>query len=476
MDKRQENPVCISAVLCLSALLAACQPAAPNATATTDAESRYTGVDDAAQTVEDAPRRYPAALAGQAMLPFDSRLQMPADLPSSMRLSGKFTHPELEVLTAAGEFATASFGSHPAAPRLTAVRLPIEGQALQGFSGMAALDDGTFIVTLDNGFGTRSNSRDTLLAFARLSFNWQTGAVNVLSQSPLHDPDGVLPFEIVNRDTQPRYLTGGDLDPESIQLVGSDVFIGEEFGPFLLRADLDGRITGFYEARLGDTLIRSKSDNPLADAGVARNLHGGSRGFEGMALSSDRRTLYLMLEGPLADPTTLMPERLDGQAVLRILLFDTLEQRFSADSYRYRLEEPGNSIGDFNFISEHEALVIERDSGEGDASLACGDTVSSDCFHEPARFKRVYKVSFDGLKSGDPVRKLAYIDLLDIRDGDTRFTFPFVTIENVVPVDDDHLIVANDNNFGFSVGRTLGQNDDNEFVLIEAVEFLRVTH
>ena len=28
-----------------------------------------TGVDDAAETVEDAPRRYPAALAGQAMLP-----------------------------------------------------------------------------------------------------------------------------------------------------------------------------------------------------------------------------------------------------------------------------------------------------------------------------------------------------------------------------------------------------------------------
>ena len=103
----------------------------------------------------------------------------------------------------------------------------------------------------------------------------------------------------------------------------------------------------------------------------------------------------------------------------------------------------------------------------------CGDEVTSNCFNFPAKFKRIYKVSFAGVQPGETVQKLGYIDLLDIRDGDERFTFPFVTIENVIRVDEQHLIVANDNNYGFSVGRTLGVNDDNEVILLEASDFLK---
>ncbi len=363
--------------------------------------------------------------------------------------------------------------SDPSAPRFTGIRLPIDGQPLQGFSGITALGDGTFIATLDNGFGTKANSKDALLAFARLQFRWETNTVAVLKESFLHDPDKVLPIEIVNGATEKRYLTGADLDPESIQVVGSDVFIGEEFGPFVLRADLEGRITGFYEARLGDATIRSKSDSPLPEKGAIRQLDKSSRGFEGMALSQDGKHLFPLLEGPLVDAHTGQPESQDGKPVLRILKFDIGEGRFVPESYRYLLEQPGNNIGGFNFINEYEALVIERDWGEGDESLACGDEISSGCFNSPARFKRVYKVSFVGVEPGETVRKLGYIDLLDIRNGDERFTFPFVTIENVVRVDEHHLIVANDNNYGFSVGRTLGVNDDNEVILLEAADFLR---
>lgn len=49
-----------------------------------------------------------------------------------------------------------------------------------------------------------------------------------------------------------------------------------------------------------------------------------------------------------------------------------------------------------------------------------------------------------------------------------------MTIENVDRVDDSHIIVANDNNFPFSSGRTIGVADDNEFVLLEVADFLRV--
>ena len=80
------------------------------------------------------------------------------------------------------------------------------------------------------------------------------------------------------------------------------------------------------------------------------------------------------------------------------------------------------------------------------------------------------------------MRKVGYIDLLDIKDPDRKarvgardgvFTFPFVTIENVAVVDVDHIIVANDNNLPFSSGRQIGKNDDNEFILLRVSELLR---
>jgi hypothetical protein len=44
--------------------------------------------------------------------------------------------------------------------------------------------------------------------------------------------------------------------------------------------------------------------------------------------------------------------------------------------------------------------------------------------------------------------------------------FPFVTIEDVVILDDRSLGVLNDNNFPFSAGRSPDTPDNNEFIVI----------
>ena len=51
------------------------------------------------------------------------------------------------------------------------------------------------------------------------------------------------------------------------------------------------------------------------------------------------------------------------------------------------------------------------------------------------------------------------------------FSFPFYTIESVAIVDADHILVANDNNLGFSWGRQIGRNDDSEFILLYVPSF-----
>jgi hypothetical protein len=159
---------------------------------------------------------------------------------------------------------------------------------------------------------------------------------------------------------------------------------------------------------------------------------------------------------------------------------------------RYRLESGATAIGDFNFIDERRALVIERDNGEGDPGRACAQgqesTHAAPCFAMPARFKRIYLVDMGAVDAEGFVRKIGHIDLMAIRDperiarqrGDrapgadeTVFTFPFFTIENVAMVDADHIIVGNDNNLPFSAGRHLSRADDNELILLHVPELLR---
>ena len=106
----------------------------------------------------------------------------------------------------------------------------------------------------------------------------------------------------------------------------------------------------------------------------------------------------------------------------------------------------------------------------------------ADCFPDLAKFKRVYKIELGDANVGKPVRKVAYIDLMKIRDPnkkarkpltDGALAFPFFTIENVDIVDGSHIVVGNDNNLPFSSSRDPNKADDNELVLLEVGELLR---
>jgi hypothetical protein len=207
-----------------------------------------------------------------------------------------------------------------------------------------------------------------------------------------------------------------------------------------------------------------------------------SGGFEGLAQAKDGSKLYGMLEGALFKDDGSM-EMVDGNRAFRIIEFDVANGAWTGRSWLYRLEDGGDAIGDFNMIDETTALVIERDQGSGTAAKACADPKSPqpDCFATPAKFKRIYKIEMSDGSAGGAVRKIGYIDLLDIRDpnnlrrqggGDGVYDMPFNTIENVDVVDATHIVVGDDNNLPFSAGRALDKADDNEFVLLEVGGFL----
>lgn len=425
-------------------------------------------------------KEFPAKLAGQTILPANTVTPAPADAPAFLKTSGKFTAPGKR---------TEKLGSIEGkdSARVTDVKLPFDGQPVQGFSGIKAMADGTFWTLSDNGFGSKANSSDAMLFLHQLKFDWATNKVEVMKHIFLSDPNRIAPFPIVMEGSEKRYLTGADFDIESIQPVADGFWIGEEFGPYLIKVDALGQLTDVIATTLDGKPVKSPDNptlvmpaNPTAKMPVFNLKRSG--GYEGLAMSKDGSKLYGMLEGPLFLEEGKV-EQVDGATALRVLEFDIASKNWTGRSWLYPLAEKGVAIGDFNMIDETTALVIERDNGAGTSDKACADPKQPkpDCFDAPAELKRVYKIEMSEANVGKAVRKIGYIDLMNIQDPDNKkkagskdgvYDMPFVTIENVDVVDDTHIVIGNDNNLPFSAGRAVDKADDNEFSLLEVGEFL----
>lgn len=201
------------------------------------------------------------------------------------------------------------------------------------------------------------------------------------------------------------------------------------------------------QTTLFSDLVRSP-DNPNVLSSQATSNLGRSRGYEGLAINPQKTTLYALLEGPVTG---------DSPDTLRINQFDLASKQFEAIAGRYRLETAGNAIGDLTAINENEYLVIERDNRQGNE----------------AQLKKIFKINLAQKDANGYVAKEEVADLLNILDpqdlnGDrsTTFRFPFVTIENVLAIDRDTILVANDNNFRSGAGRPPAP-DQNEFLLLK---------
>ncbi|WP_445629590.1 esterase-like activity of phytase family protein [Nostoc sp. DSM 114167] len=200
-------------------------------------------------------------------------------------------------------------------------------------------------------------------------------------------------------------------------------------------------------------VVRSPQNPDVLSGDAFANL-AGSKGFEGGAINASKTKLYFLLEGTVQG---------DTPGALRINEFDLASHKYSDRKLYYRLDNPSNSIGDLAVINDNEYLVIERDNNQGAA----------------AKFKRIYKVDLSKTDSNGYVAKEEVADLLNIQDpndlngdGKTNFDFPFQTIENVLVVDKNTILVANDNNYPFSTGRPGNdpQNpviDNNEILLLK---------
>lgn len=335
------------------------------------------------------------------------------------------------------------------------IKFPTETQPVEGFSGIVSgRGPGEILAMPDNGFGGKANSQDFLIRAYYLTPDFKTadggtGAVAVGDFIQFADPDGVIGFPIVQEGTAERPLTGGDIDPESIQRDHrGDLWVGDEFGPWILHFDAAGRL---LEAPISLPDGLKSPNNPHLEGAPA--TVSNSRGIEAMAMTPNGRSLIVVLEGVV--PT-------DEASSRRIYVYDTRAGTFErlAD---YRVESPGNFVADAQALNPHRLLVLERDGGLG---------VS-------ASFRSVYRV--DLAAAGGTMTKQQVVDLAAIPDpdlvslppihpGDVGLGDPFkVTCESIEALhvmSSARLMLGCDNNFP-NKGRNPGLADDNEFIVVK---------
>lgn len=334
---------------------------------------------------------------------------------------------------------------------------PFSGQPVQGFSAVLDAGGGAYWAMPDNGFGAKANSADFLLRVYKIRPDFKTasggsGAVAVESFIGLRDPDKRIPFKLVNDTATERLLTGADFDIESVRFDNrGELWFGDEFGPWLLHTDATGKV---LEAPIPLPNVKA-AENATITQGETANLPS-SGGFEGMASSIDGRTLYPMLEKALKDDA--------DQRRRFIYTFDVTSKSYTGQPKQYHVEDPGYSIGDLTQLDDNRWLVIERDNNQGAA----------------AKFKQIFLLDMRRVGADGFLEKQPIIDLLAISDpgrlslparagdiglGET-FSFPFQTIEDVLPLGGGRLLILNDNNYPFSVGRNPGLPDDNEMIIV----------
>jgi glycerophosphoryl diester phosphodiesterase len=355
-------------------------------------------------------------------------------------------------------------GNFFAPATINGITFPLPSQPVEGISAIVTgRHPGEYLAMPDNGFGSKVNSRDFLIRayYIRPDFKTAQGGsgdvdVDLDDFIEFRDPDRLIGFPIVMEGTTRRLLTGGDIDPESLQRgANGDLWVGDEFGPWVLHFDATGKLLDPPFAAPGG--LRSPNNPHLGGAAATQP---NSRGFEAMAISPDGKYLYPALEG------ATVADLAAGEGARRYVFeFSVRDEAFTSRAWLYRTELAGHFVSDMAALDRHHLVVVERDGGLGLNAL----------------FRRVYVVNLTDTDAAGFLVKAEAVDLAAVPDpdlislpaihaGDVGLGNPYrvtcESIEAIHPITGNRLLLGCDNNFP-NTGRNPGRADDNEFIVVK---------
>ena len=303
----------------------------------------------------------------------------------------------------------------------------------------------------------------------------ENGMINKVKEILLKDPTGRNITGLPNKhfgatkeiayDQYGKVLEHGTdeygLDSEGLVALKDGTFwVSDEYGPHIVHFNADGIEIDRINAYEDDERRKSGYLLPLEFANRRQN-----RGMEGLTITPDQKVLIGIMQSTMSNPDSSVTQ----SDLVRIVMINLKNKAIS--QYLYKQEGKAYSNTAIIALSAYEFLVAERD----------------DDFYKdnPQAFKRVYKIdirnatdletvqenaqfkqdqhlglllegrtleqyvlsnSWDGLAQHDihPVQKTLVVDLVE------RLKYPYDKVEGLWIIDEQHLAILNDDDYGFS--------------------------
>jgi len=160
-------------------------------------------------------------------------------------------------------------------------------------------------------------------------------------------------------------IAGRRYDPEGIRVAGDGtIYVSDEYGPWIDAFARDG--THLKRLRVPSRFAISNPDGDGDRELPPKNLSGrqGNRGFEGLAMSTDGRTLYSIMQSPLIQDGALNAKNKRVGRNIRVLELP-IQTDEPTREYVYTLDDAKHGVSEILAIDAKRFLVIERDGKAG---------------------------------------------------------------------------------------------------------------
>jgi hypothetical protein len=269
------------------------------------------------------------------------------------------------------------------------------------------------------------------------------------------------PYNYTAKELLPFNVNG--LDTEGIvRTSAGDFWICEEYSPSLVHVDRTGRVLKRY---VPEGLELQGTDYPVVKPLPA--IYGKrkiNRGFEGIALSTDEKALYILLQSPL-----LNPDRKTGDLSrnTRVLVFDIASEKVTAEfAYRFDVSRefdrgPKNTPDEMKLsgviaLNPTTLLILERTDWVAklySVDMSQATNILNTKWNDPKTVPTLEAVEDPATAEVRALPKTLVLDLSTLGGMPEK-------IEGIALLDRNTIAIANDNDFDSEEGKTDGEGNN----------------
>ena len=263
-------------------------------------------------------------------------------------------------------------------------------------------------------------------------------------------------------DGTPHQPDPGGVDSEGIAVsADGTIWIGDEYGPSLLRIDDSGRVRVRW-VPAGAEATTAGAPYPCAAVLPALATHRHvNRGFEALALSPEGKRLHLMFQSPLAHPdeathaaarhVRLWTLDSDTGVLLAQYLYELDEPAsFRRDAAKKPLDRSDVKVSELACLADNRLLVLERGS---ETTKLYVIELSEACLLPAEHADLATRPTIEELSASGDLRLPVLAKRLVLNTDH----HPEVSadLEGMAVLDDRTLLLVNDNDFGIEDAETV---------------------